>query len=76
MQYKSRHKGCEGLKSSMCRVLCEHNAQWALAWMCTEYYPISTAAVKIIAEPEWTSCRVIELLHNGTALRCAPKCSG
>ena len=32
----------------------QHNAQWALAWMCTECYPTSTAAVKIIAEAEWT----------------------
>ena len=34
----------------------QHNAQWALAWLCTEYYPTSTAAVKIIAEAEaeWT----------------------
>ena len=34
----------------------QYNAQWALAWLCTEYYPTSTAAVKIIAEAEaeWT----------------------
>ena len=39
----------------------QHNAQWALAWLCTEYHPTSTAAVKIIAvkiiaeaEAEWT----------------------
>ena len=32
----------------------QYNAQWALAWLCTEYYPTSTAVVKIIAEAEWT----------------------
>ena len=42
------------------------NAQWALAWNI-----ISIATAKIIAEAEWTSCRVIEPLHNGTALRYA-----
>ena len=32
----------------------KHKAQWALAWMCTEWYPTSNAAIKIIAKAEWT----------------------
>ena len=34
----------------------KHKAQWALDWICTEWYPTSNAAIKIIAEAEaeWT----------------------
>ena len=32
----------------------KHNAQWALAWMCTAWYPTSNAVIKIIAKAEWT----------------------
>ena len=32
----------------------KHKAQWALAWMCTAWYPTSNAAIKIIAKAEWT----------------------
>ena len=46
-----------------------HNGQWLGCVQNT----ISTAAVKIIAEAEWTYSRVIELLHNGTALPMCPE---
>ena len=47
-------QGVQRLKELCVQGANEHNAQWALDWMCTECYPTSTAAVKIIAEAEWT----------------------
>ena len=59
-KYKSRHKGREGLKSSMCRTLMStmHNGHWLVV------YRTGTAAVKLLQK----KTNIIS-----DAVRCAPK---
>ena len=59
-KYNSRHKGCEGLKSSMCRMLMStmHNGHWQVV------YRTGTAAVKLLQKKT-------NIISN--VIRCAPK---
>ena len=60
MQYKFRHKGREGLKSSMCRMLMStmHKGHWQVV------YRTGTAAVKLLQKKT-------NIISN--VIRCAPK---
>ena len=76
MQYKSRHKGREGLKSSVCRMLMStlHNGHGLVV------YRTGTAAVKLLQKEHdhhWRCDSMCpekqKLMQNGTAQwkRCA-----